>query len=240
MSISARSGFSSRAHSRASAALAAETARWPNAVTSSPSISRESSSSSTIKTQRETEATGEPDGLGTPTRVTATSASRELILRGLLSRIKRESSRSARLSGGDLLRRVNHLWTKRPRARRMGPVPPNTREFSRVAVIALSTMRTQALETEETMTISRVLRKIAAAACPAALALPALGCSDDTPTETPDAAVTSCTESADVIGAFHASLEAAKSSTEVIGQVKDGAQPPSIVWTDTQGDGDCL
>lgn len=90
------------------------------------------------------------------------------------------------------------------------------------------------------MTISRLLRKFAGSAYSAALAFPLLGCSDDKPTEPPATEATTCTEPASVIGAFQVSLEAANSSTEVIGQVKDAPLQPSIVWTDTQQDGDCI
>jgi hypothetical protein len=93
------------------------------------------------------------------------------------------------------------------------------------------------------MTISRLLRRFAGSAYCAALALPTLGCSDDKPTETPDPEMldtaTACAEPATVIGAFQASLEAANSSTEVIGQVRNAPPPPNIVWTDAQEEGDC-
>lgn len=89
------------------------------------------------------------------------------------------------------------------------------------------------------MTIPRLLRKLAGPAAAAALAFPTLGCSDDEPTDKTTPAASSCKEGETVIGAFQAAIEAAQSSTEVIGQVKDAPVPPNIVWTDTEEDGDC-
>lgn len=91
------------------------------------------------------------------------------------------------------------------------------------------------------MTIPRLLRKLSGPVAVATLAFSTSGCSDDEPAEPTGSKhePTTCAAGETVIGAFQVQLEAADSSTQVIGQVKDKPQPANLNWTDTLEDGDC-